>query len=99
MNTELNTEEPFVKMDGYEDCVIGVVEQYGRPHILCYDKTKILAKLMNDGMTDDEAEEYFEYNQIGAYVGESTPCFLIMMTESDKHLFQALGVVAYEGKN
>ena len=99
MNLEQYSEEPFMKMDGYEECIVGVVEQFGRPPILCYDKTKILAKLIDDGMTDDEAEEFFEYNQIGAYVGDSTPCFVTLMTESDKHLFKALDVVAYEGKN
>jgi hypothetical protein len=31
---------------------------------------------MDDGMTDEEAIEYFEYNQIGAWVGEQTPCFI-----------------------
>ena len=50
-------------------------------------------------MSYDEAEEYFEYNQIGAYMGDSTPCFVTLMTESDKDLFQALGIVAYEGEN
>jgi len=28
-------------------------------------------------MTWEEAEEYFEFNQMGAWVGDSTPCFLI----------------------
>jgi hypothetical protein len=32
---------------------------------------------MRDGMTWEEAEEYFEFNQMGAWVGDSTPCFLI----------------------
>ena len=93
------TEEPFMKMDGYEDCIVGVVEQFGRPHILCYDKRKILAKLIDDGMSYYGAEEFFEYNQIGAYVGESTPCFVTLMTENDKHLFQTSGIVAYESEN
>jgi hypothetical protein len=77
------TEEPFMKMDGYEDCIVGVVEQFGRPPVLCYDKGKILAKLMDDGMSYDEAEEFFEYNQIGAYVGESTPCFFTALSAEE----------------
>ena len=82
------TEELFIKMDGYEKCIVGVVEQFGRPPILCYDKRKILAKLIDDGMSYDEAEEFFEYNQIGAYIGDSTPCFVTLMTKSDKDLLQ-----------
>ena len=63
-------------MDGYDDCIAGVVEQFGRPPIVCYDKRKVLAKLQKDGMSEDEAEEFWSFNQIGAWVGESTPCFL-----------------------
>jgi hypothetical protein len=29
-----------------------------------------------DGMTDEEAMEYFDFNVQGAWVGESTPVFL-----------------------
>ena len=41
-------------------------------------------------MTTDEAEEYFEFNVIGSYVGELTPCFLTCMkfelkSTNDKH--------------
>ena len=31
---------------------------------------------MEDGMTEEEAVEYFEFNIIGAWMGEETPCFL-----------------------
>ena len=63
-------------MDGFDDCIAGVVQRYGQPTIVCYDKEKVLKQLMDDGMTDEEAVEYFEYNQIGAWVGEQTPCFI-----------------------
>jgi hypothetical protein len=38
---------------------------------------------MDDGMSYDEAEEFFEYNQIGAYVGESTPCFFTALSAEE----------------
>jgi hypothetical protein len=63
-------------MDGFDDCIAGVVERIGQPVIICYNREKILNKLMSQGMTDEEAVEYFEYNQIGAWVGEQTPCFI-----------------------
>ena len=63
-------------MDGFDDCIAGVVHRYGQPTIICYDKEKVLEQVMDDGMTDEEAVEYFEYNQIGAWVGEQTPCFI-----------------------
>jgi hypothetical protein len=37
----------------------------------------ILQALMEDNeMSDEEALEYFEYNVIGAYVGEGTPIYI-----------------------
>jgi len=32
--------------------------------------------MWRDGMSDDEAVEYIEYNCIGAWVGEQTPYIL-----------------------
>ena len=63
-------------MDGFDDCIAGIVERIGQPPIICYDRDKVLNNLMSQGMTDEEAVEYFEYNQIGAWVGEQTPCFI-----------------------
>lgn len=69
-------EHDLLTMDGYDDCIVGVVERFGQPPIVCYDKNKVIQKLMSDNMTEEEAEEFFYFNQIGAYVGENTPCFL-----------------------
>jgi hypothetical protein len=63
-------------MDGYDDCIVGLVERFGQPDILCYDKAKVLSKLEADGMTLEEASEWFYFNQVGAWVGDTTPCFI-----------------------
>ena len=63
-------------MDGFDDCIAGIVERIGQPPIICYDRDKVLDKLMSQGMTDEEAVEYIEYNQQGAWIGEPTPCFI-----------------------
>jgi hypothetical protein len=76
VNIEINEEDELVSMDGYDDCIVGIVEQFGKPPILCYDKLLVIQKMVGAGSSYEDAEEYFEYNQIGAYVGESTPCFL-----------------------
>jgi hypothetical protein len=68
-------EHDLVTMDGYDDCIVGVVEQFGRPPIVCYSKSKVLSRLMQDGMTEDEAEEFWSFNQIGAWVGGEYPVF------------------------
>lgn len=65
-----------LKADGFDDAVIGVASRCGSVDVLAYDVEKIILKLMLDGMTREEAEEYFEFNILGAYVGEYTPVFI-----------------------
>tara|TARA_Y100001951_G_C11228131_1_gene232956 strand:+ start:161 stop:520 length:360 start_codon:yes stop_codon:yes gene_type:complete len=65
-----------MKMDGYDDCIVGIVEGFGSTRLLCYDREKVLERLMADGMGYDEAQEYYEFNMLGAFVGEGTPCFI-----------------------
>lgn len=69
-------DEDALKADGFDDCVMGVASRCGTPDVLAYDVEKIILKLMLDGMTREEAEEYFEFNIVGAYVGEYTPVFI-----------------------
>ena len=71
-------------MDDYDDAIVGLVDRFGQPTIVCYDKEKVIEKLMADGMTDEEALEWYEYNQIGAWMGETTPCFLSAITPSSR---------------
>ena len=66
----------FLSMDGYDDCAVGVVERFGEQPIICYDRDKVIAKNIESGMTEEEAVEYFEYNQIGGFHGPLTPCFI-----------------------
>ena len=72
---ELGT--PMLRMDGYDDCVIGYVRAFGRSAVLLYDHDLVIAKLAAD-MTVEEAEEFFEFNQAGAYVGPGTPAFAFL---------------------
>jgi hypothetical protein len=58
----------------FDKCIIGVT-YYGDKVV--YSTEMILQALMEDNeMTDEEALEYFEYNVIGAYVGEGTPIYI-----------------------
>ena len=61
---------------GFEEALIGYGNQFNN-HLAIYDREKCIDILMErDGMDIEEAEEYFEYNVQGAYVGEETPVFL-----------------------
>ena len=66
----------LIKYDGFDDCIIGICNRFGQESILAYDYEKIIRKLMLMGMERSEAVDFFEYNQIGMYVGERTPCFI-----------------------
>lgn len=57
--------------DGYDNCVIGC-DYAGRA---VYSIPAILRELVSEGMSPEDAQEYFEFNIAGAYVGEMTPVF------------------------
>lgn len=69
-------EDPMLRMDGFDDCCVGVIERFGMKPILCYSIQKVIRNLVRGGMSEEEAYEYFEFNQMGAWMGEGTPCFL-----------------------
>jgi hypothetical protein len=68
--------EGIVLMDGYDDCIVGIGERCGMESVAIYDITKIINKLIRGGMTYEEAREYYEFNQLGAWVGDRTPIFM-----------------------
>lgn len=67
-------------MDGFDDCIVGFCQHN---QVLVYDVQKILAQHVANGMTQEEAVEFFEFNQAGAHFGEGTPLFLEMVTDAD----------------
>ena len=34
----------FKVMDGFDDCIIGVAERFGKPPCIAYDQTKVIAE-------------------------------------------------------
>jgi hypothetical protein len=70
--------EGAIKLDGLDDAVLGVVEEFGNGPRILYSKNKIIYILQErDGMTWSEAEEFYDYNILGLYAGEQNPVFLI----------------------
>lgn len=60
--------------------IIGVVERFGMQPLILLDREKCIEIFMNrDGMTEEEAEEFFEFNTIGAWMGDGTPCFATLI--------------------
>ncbi len=68
--------EGAVLLTGFDNCIIGVVEEFGNGNRVLYSKEKIIQKLMED-MNEEEAYEYFDYNILGGSFGEQNPVFLI----------------------
>jgi hypothetical protein len=69
----------IVFCDGFDEAIIGFVEIFSKT-IALYDKQKCIDILINrDGMTEEEAIEFFEYNVTGSYVGEYTPAFATLI--------------------
>lgn len=69
--------EGSILLDGLETAIVGIVEEFGNGNRILYSKSKILDILQKrDGMTYEEAEEFYDYNIIGGYFGERNPVFL-----------------------
>ena len=77
----LGDDTKALTMDGYDDCIAGVLERFGMEPIIVYDKQRVLEKLMQDGASEEEAYEFFEYNQLGAWMGDGTPGFISFAKE------------------
>ena len=74
----LGMEEGAVWMDGFDECVVGSVERFGMEPVLAYDLDAVIGKLVREGegMTLEEAWEWWSVNMRGAWVGEGTPAFV-----------------------
>ena len=71
---ELNPDAIIWDNPNYDEAIVGMAERCNFGPVVAYSTDKIIELLMErDGMTDEEAWEYFYFNVNGAYVGENTP--------------------------
>jgi hypothetical protein len=77
--------------DGLEAAIIGrTMHQPGRNNpVYIVDYKKCIDILVGQGMAEDEADEYLQFNTVGAWVGEGTPIFMEELTEEDEEEFKA----------
>jgi hypothetical protein len=63
--------------DGFDEAKIGTASVWNgneRVEVLIYDGEKMAQQLIiRDGMTEDEAFDYIDFNIEGAYIGKDTP--------------------------
>lgn len=78
------TEGEGILYPNYEEALVGICRRFNQPPVALYSYSKCIKALMKefsgDGRTEDElydaAVEWFEFNTLGAWVGEYTPAFL-----------------------
>lgn len=70
-----SVDDQLLVMDGYDDCILGVCQRFNETFVV-YDMKKVLAKLQADGASAEEAYEFFQFNQLGAWMGDQTPGFV-----------------------
>lgn len=74
LKSHLSEDETVLLADGFEKAFIGIGRKFGVPSAV-YDRKKCI-KILEKDMTPEEAEEYFQFNVEGAWVGEQTPVFM-----------------------
>jgi hypothetical protein len=73
----------MLKIDGYDEALIGIAEQCTGIKLLAYDYLKLI-KITQDNsksrMSYEDAMEYVDFNIVGAYMGEGTPLIVYTYT-------------------
>lgn len=71
-------DEEFLIAEGFDDAIIGVTEDItNNVFKIVYSKVKCIEILIDrDGMSMEDAEEFFEFNVKGAYMGDKTPIWV-----------------------
>ncbi len=71
--------------DGFEKAFMGIaIPNPSSEEVAVYDYYKCIEILKDrDGMSEDDAVEFFYYNVVGAYVGKYTPIFYKTTTLQD----------------
>jgi hypothetical protein len=68
-------EAVFLEPATFDAAILGIAERFGMNPVVCYDRTRCIDILARD-MPREDAEEFFEFNTIGAWMGDRTPIFV-----------------------
>ena len=90
--TKLMEDLEVLRADGFADALLGLALCAGTENkpVLVYDVDKCLDVLVKrDGMTYEEAQEFFSFNTEDAFVGELTPIFVYAADDLLRELVSA----------
>ena len=65
----------------FDRAIVGIASRINML-VVAYDRALCIECLMGDGMDEGEAEEFFEFNTAGAWVGPGTPVFITRLLPS-----------------
>jgi hypothetical protein len=66
-------------LDGFDEAIIGSASTFGKDVVVAYDYNKIIKLLISrDGMTAEEAVEYFDFKIGGLHVSDRNPIFVML---------------------
>ena len=68
--------EDLLLATGFDEAILGRGSRCGQPDVAVYDTEKIINILVKQGMSHEEAVEYFDFNIVGAWMGDQTPIFM-----------------------
>ena len=67
--------------DGFDEAIVGISRRFSHPPLVAYDYDKCIQILIDQGMTPEDAVDYFSYNVIGSWNGSGTPIFIEQVDE------------------
>jgi hypothetical protein len=60
----------------FDPAIVGVADRCGMEAVVVYDRQEVIEALIRDGLNEEEAMEFADFNVFGAYVGSRTPIYI-----------------------
>lgn len=69
-------DDSLLLSESLDEAFIGIAESFGGGYVAVYDAEEIIRILMRDGISYEDAREYYIYNILGSYMEDMTPIFM-----------------------
>lgn len=70
-----------IVFDNCNAAIIGYGGQHGMEPLIVYDYDLLVQIFIEDGLTEEEAMEYVDYNIVGLWAGDRTPVIMFRFLE------------------
>jgi len=78
---DLSGNDELLCADGFDECIIGYIMMAGGEQRALYSYQAMISLMIErDGMSEEEAIEYFDYNIMG-YGGDGLPAYAFLSNE------------------